>query len=807
MINPTTSLATPKHKPAFLVSLALFITLAFGFNTLLSQLEETVRQNIQANLVTIGELKIDQIQDWLMEARKDTEFLLTRPSVIDPLDRWLVTAGMGQPFDPDVAVRLEDFRKHRDFKALVLLSTEGQPLMGERPGLVESAPANLARRVVQENQWHLIDFYRHPNGQIELGLIIPVRSRHRDQVIATLLVIIDPMRFLYPRIQSWPVRSISGETLLVKADGAHVTYLNPLRFSPDAALTLTFPTSDPDLPAAKAARGEYGVAEGVDYRGKQVLSYAAPIPETPWSIVTKLDLDEAYRPLKYLSQLAAGVLGVFLSLLLGLIWLFWRDRRSQYESALLRQQIAAELSEEKFKAIFDHSADGILVARIRDKKFILSNPAICRMLGYTSSELVRMGVEDIHPREALPEIMQKFEQFALGEIDLVANMPLLRKDGSVLFADVNAGQINVEGDPCQIGLFRDMTERKQNEEVLRDSDERFRLFLNHNPIIAWLVDERGRYVYFNQTYEERFGVRNSHCQGKTMFEVWPEGMALKLSAMDQAILGTWESVEQIDHAQDCEGKSAFWMTFKFPFRNARGEKFVGGVGVDVTSSIEAKKAIEQLNTALRDSSMRLQREISAERKRIAHALHDEIGQNLTALSLYLHRLTKRVESDEVGAQIAGKMEEAVVALGDSIRRTLTDLRPVLLEQVGLNLAIRTLVREFETAHEIAVDLTLDGEFGEVSPHAAQVIYRFLQECLTNIAKHASASEVQVVFRHTGDAVTLEVCDNGDGFAIGPPSCSILGMQDRASAAGGQLTVESVPGKGTRLTLSLSAKAA
>jgi len=128
-------------------------------------------------------------------------------------------------------------------------------------------------------------------------------------------------------------------------------------------------------------------------------------------------------------------------------------------------------SEARYHALFDGSADGIVIADSETRKFRYANPALCRMLGYTEAELCSLGVADIHPPESLPQVAAEFEAQARGDKTLAADLPCLRKDGSIFHADITATKITIDGRPCNVGFFRDITERKRLVEQLRASEK------------------------------------------------------------------------------------------------------------------------------------------------------------------------------------------------------------------------------------------------------------------------------------------------------------------------------------------------
>jgi PAS domain S-box-containing protein len=154
-----------------------------------------------------------------------------------------------------------------------------------------------------------------------------------------------------------------------------------------------------------------------------------------------------------------------------------------------RTEAVLRESEARYRALFEGSADGIVIADSETKRFKYANPALCRMLGYAEDELRSMGVMDVHPKNAVQAIIAEFEAQARGDKTLAADVPCLRKDGSVFHADVNATKVAIDGRPCNVGFFRDITERKRMDTALRASEKRLReinilqrLLLHPNPI-------------------------------------------------------------------------------------------------------------------------------------------------------------------------------------------------------------------------------------------------------------------------------------------------------------------------------------
>jgi len=138
------------------------------------------------------------------------------------------------------------------------------------------------------------------------------------------------------------------------------------------------------------------------------------------------------------------------------------------EKKLLYTEKALSESEKKLRAIYDNAMDGILVVDVESRKFITGNLTICRMLGYSMSEIQNLGVNDIHPEKDLPFAIEQFEKVVKEEITLAQDIPVRRKDGTVFYADINASHAVLAGKSCLIGMFRDITERRRARDELKN---------------------------------------------------------------------------------------------------------------------------------------------------------------------------------------------------------------------------------------------------------------------------------------------------------------------------------------------------
>jgi PAS domain S-box-containing protein len=142
----------------------------------------------------------------------------------------------------------------------------------------------------------------------------------------------------------------------------------------------------------------------------------------------------------------------------------------------------------ELQALYDGSAEGILVAEIRSKRFVRANRMICRMLGYSETELLSLSVGDIHPADKLPHVIELFKAMSLRCLKRARDIPCLRRDGVVIYADIATSRIALNDEPCLLAFFHDITEQKRAMEALRASEDRYRLIADNVADVIWTTE-------------------------------------------------------------------------------------------------------------------------------------------------------------------------------------------------------------------------------------------------------------------------------------------------------------------------------
>jgi PAS domain S-box-containing protein len=432
-----------------------------------SQKAVIARQQLD-ELGAIADAKATQIAAWRRERMADAEVILANPSVTTSLQR--VIEGKAPAAEIDGVRAWLRVLVKTEYDAAFLLDPHGRVALSA--GGPRSPPGGRAAVAMAAAPGvTLTDLHRVGDSTIRLDLAMPVLPADGAETAGSLVLYIDPERFLFPLVRAWPTPSHTAETMLVRRDGDRVTFLSELRHKKTTALDLSLPLYTAGLPEAAAAMGSEGSLDGVDYRGVPVLAATRRVPDSKWAIVAKLDADELFQPVRRLAW-TVGTLAIVMIAGAGACaaWL-WRVRQSHFQ----QQQHQAELER---KALVHHYGifsryTNEVVALVNDHGGILeSNERALDVYGYTPEELSRIHVRDLWPPGERGVFDVQWERATADEAGSVFETHHRRKDGSVFPVEVSVRLIDVGGVrfwPC---VIRDITQRKELERQLSEARRR-----------------------------------------------------------------------------------------------------------------------------------------------------------------------------------------------------------------------------------------------------------------------------------------------------------------------------------------------
>jgi two-component system, NarL family, sensor histidine kinase UhpB len=321
--------------------------------------------------------------------------------------------------------------------------------------------------------------------------------------------------------------------------------------------------------------------------------------------------------------------------------------------------------------------------------------------------------------------------------------------------------------------------------------DRLRSIASYLPVVLWEIDAKGIITLSEGKALSAMGLEPGELVGRSIFDLYPDRPDFSHNTR-RALAG--EAFSTVADVGDRILESSF-----LPKSDENG-KTIGmvGVAVDITEHIRMQRTVAGL-------SRRLWAVLEEERGRIAREIHDEAGQTMTALKLLIDRAHSSKDHEESRTLLVEATSLCGTVL-EALRRISRDLRPGGVDIIGLRPSIAVLVERFERAAGISAQLFAPETLPEIDPDAQAAIYRFIQEALTNVTRHAQATRVDVRIEASDKGLVVETVDDGLGFipaaALAGAGLGLIGMKERSRMLGGRLVIDSAPGRGTRVRLEL-----
>lgn len=489
------------------------------------------------------------------------------------------------------------------------------------------------------------------------------------------------------------------------------------------------------------------------------------------------------------------------------------ERTEQLSEAnrLLRLEI-----EERKQAEEQHLLKKFALEHVREGAYLLDehgrilyvNSASCRMTGYSCEELESMHVWDIDP-DWSPDVYRDRWPRLRAARNVLTESRHRAKDGTLFVVEIGASYFEYEGKGYNLSLARDITVSKATEATLRESERQFRTLAENSPDLIIRYDRDCRRLYVNPAYVAFAGGTAATAVGKAPGEGWHGSVDVQdYKRVLRRVIETGVRAESLMTWHPPGGEPAHYLFHSVPEYDADGTVVrVLTIGRDVTALKEAEWGLQESRRQLRELAARQDMAREEERKHIARELHDELGQSLTALRMSVSLLRVRFGQDDPALTDHAKaMTELVDRNIRFVRNVSSSLRPAALD-MGIQSALEWLVDEFAAHAGIACTLHIMDSDIALDDSSGTTIFRIVQESLTNVARHAAATRVRVTLDRYGDFCRVTVRDNGKGFDPRQPrktSLGLIGMQERVLMAGGDIDIDSEPGRGTVLVVRVPA---
>jgi len=469
-------------------------------------------------------------------------------------------------------------------------------------------------------------------------------------------------------------------------------------------------------------------------------------------------------------------------------------------SEKLKSQEELAQSEERYRTIVEQASDGIFISELTGQLLDVNSNGV-KLSGYTKEELLKLSIYDLMPPEEVEKNPPKLDEILAGKIAI--NERVFRtKDGSLLEVEISAKLL---ADGRFMGIVRDITTRKKTQEALKASEEKYRLLFNKNPMPMWMISlPEKNFLDVNTAAIEFYGYSKEEFLKMTTFDIRPKDKHQEYIDFDAELKGTGVIFAGVwDHKKKDGTIIKVNIITHNIFYEGHNARLV--LANDVTQKILAEEALNKSHEQLRQLATHLEKVRETERTHIAREIHDELGQQLTGLKMDISWLGRKITNQDNDIKL--KINETIHLIDltvKTVRRIATELRPSILDDLGLLAAMEWQSEEFEKRSEISCVFNSNVTEVNVNPDLATGIFRIYQESLTNVLRHSAASEVKSFLKIKEDILEFSISDNGKGFIANEiankKTLGLLGMRERTNLLGGSYEITSKPGKGTSVLI-------
>jgi len=465
---------------AIYTTLLLFCVcfIIIGINYFFANEKDEIKESKKEELSSIASLKINQISNWYIDEISDASIIVSDRQLNKLITEWISSRSASK--DNEMVDMLSQLTYEHGYYSISVLSTDySQEITSNSPNThINEITREAAAIAISSKTPTTTDIFLCPiDSAIFIDFVTPVIN-DANSVIAVVVFRHDPEKFLYPLVENWPIQSRTAETLLVKKDKETVVFINNLRHSPNTALKLKLPLSMKELPAVKAATGNKGFTDGIDYRGEKVFAYIDSIPGTPWFMVTKIDSSELYDNFLFraATPIIFSVIGIVL-LLMFIYLLYSRQQKNFYKRHYNSLQEFKTTLYSIGDAVITTNSDGIIKTM---------NPVAEKLTGWTENEAQGKKIDDVfvivnEDNRNLVEnpVVKVIEKGVI--VGLANHTILISKEGAEIpISDSGAPIFDVEGKITGVVLvFRDQTEERDQQKSIFEAQRRLTTLMSN----------------------------------------------------------------------------------------------------------------------------------------------------------------------------------------------------------------------------------------------------------------------------------------------------------------------------------------
>lgn len=467
----------------------------------------------------------------------------------------------------------------------------------------------------------------------------------------------------------------------------------------------------------------------------------------------------------------------------------------KYAEKLVKANTALQKSDAKYKSYIENAPDGVFVTD-KTGKYLEVNEAASRISGHSKNELIGMSMSDMLIDKPVENIAAFFNQLD-KKGSYAVETEFKHKNGSKRWMTISAVQLSKK---LFLGFVKDITDNKFADVALKESEDRFRSFFELTADLMVISDTSGYFKDINSSWSHVLGFSKEEFLGKPFFDFIHPDDVVKTKTIITEKINRGSTVLSFENRYLKKGGGIVWLEWTSQLNTQKGQIYA--IARDITARKNAEAELQSSLEQLHALTIYIEKVRENERIIISRELHDDLGQALTAVKIDLGLIKNKVSDTNTILRIE-KVSALVSDTIKTVQRLTSQLRPQIIDDLGLNVAIEWHVKEFTERTGIEVFPTLNSSL-EISAEASLTVFRIMQESLTNIARHSKATKVNISLFQNGDYIQFRIADNGIGITenetTSKKSFGLLGMKERASSLGGTLNIYNENGQGTVIML-------
>lgn len=467
--------------------------------------KEEYENEVKNVLSAIAHLKQNQIEEWRKERINDAYTFSDNLNFITSVNDWFPNPDNNE-LKLRLKSRLASLNHYENYLDVFLVDNNNNLKLtaNETEGPLSNVTLELYKKAINEKNVIFSDFYFCDEHKcVYLDIFAPLF--YQNSYIGGLIIRINPEKYLYPLIQSFPIPNETGENVLFKIENNEIVYLNELRHRKNTALNFKIPISEENknILSVHAAKGVLDITEGIDYRGKNVIGHISKIKNSNWYLVTKIDYDEIFQSVYERTVFIFLFLAIIVILIgISFLW-FYKNRKKTLEIYRLQLELERKALQTHYDEAFRNANDIIILFSVDGKVMEVNKKAI-DVYGYSEEELKKLHAYDFRIPEERKMAKQLFKDVLLkGTIRFESKH--IKKSGEIFPVEVSASVIQVENVKCIQSIVRDITEMKLAEEKFKILALKNEAILSSVSDIIMQVDNNKVYTWANKAGYDFFG--------------------------------------------------------------------------------------------------------------------------------------------------------------------------------------------------------------------------------------------------------------------------------------------------------------